>query len=100
MRCLKPLAAASALLIAIIAAPVTTMAAEPADWIPSSAHALAGVFETAPVFVHEAPPVGSAAQDPTPQASPPPEPAHTGFRALAKDTLKDFASFPKRRSTW
>jgi membrane-associated phospholipid phosphatase len=44
--------------------------------------------------------VPTSAQDPTPQAAPPPQPEHTGFRALAKDTLKDFASFPRRRSTW
>jgi PAP2 superfamily protein len=86
----------------IIAAPVTTIAAEPADWVPSSAHALTGLFETASVVGrNDAPPVVAAVeQDPTPQAAPPAEPAHTGFKALLKDTAKDFAHFPKRKSTW
>lgn len=34
---------------------------------------------------------------PTP---PPPPPEHTGFVALIRDTGSDFASFPRRRSTW
>ena len=34
------------------------------------------------------------------QAEVHPEPAHTGFGALAKDTLGDFKAFPRRRSTW
>jgi len=29
-----------------------------------------------------------------------PTPAHTGFKALAKDTWSDFKAFPRRRSTW
>ena len=29
-----------------------------------------------------------------------PEPAHTGWASLVKDTAKDFVAFPKRRSTW
>jgi len=29
-----------------------------------------------------------------------PEPAHTGWASLAKDTGRDFLAFPKRRSTW
>jgi membrane-associated phospholipid phosphatase len=89
-----------AVLAAIIAAPFGAGAAEPSHWTPSSAQALAGVFKTASVLVPDAPPVVAVEQDPTPQASPPPEPAHTGFRALAKDTVRDFASFPRRRSTW
>jgi membrane-associated phospholipid phosphatase len=85
---------------AIIATPVATAAAEPSNWTPSSARALTDIFDAVPAFPSEAPSVVSVEQDPMPQAAPPPEPAHTGFRALAKDTVKDFASFPRRRSTW
>jgi membrane-associated phospholipid phosphatase len=34
------------------------------------------------------------------QTQPPPEPQHTGFGALARDTVSDFAAFPRRKSTW
>ncbi len=34
------------------------------------------------------------------QAQKPPEPVHTGFQALVRDTANDFAAFPRRRSTW
>jgi membrane-associated phospholipid phosphatase len=34
------------------------------------------------------------------QAPPPPQPDHTGFGALIRDTGSDFVSFPRRRSTW
>src|SRR4029453_13571838 len=30
----------------------------------------------------------------------PPEPKHTGFKALLFETASDFNSFPRRRSTW
>src|SRR5262245_48105223 len=30
----------------------------------------------------------------------PPEPSHTGFGALFRNTVSDFATFPKRKSTW
>jgi len=33
-------------------------------------------------------------------ASPPPEPAHTGFKALILETASDFNAFPRRTSTW
>ena len=33
-------------------------------------------------------------------AAPPAQPAHTGFKALIRDTASDFASFPRRRSTY
>lgn len=33
-------------------------------------------------------------------AQPHPEPAHTGFAALAIETGRDFKAFPRRRSTW
>ena len=35
-----------------------------------------------------------------PQAAPPPEPTHTGFKALFIETGRDFMAFPRRRSTW
>lgn len=38
----------------------------------------------------------AAAQD----AAPPPQPAHTGFAALAHETWNDFKAFPQRESTW
>jgi membrane-associated phospholipid phosphatase len=97
MRFLNPSAVGFALVIAIGAPAV---AAESSDWIPSSAQGLRGAFASASHPLTGAPLVAAIEQDPTPQASPPPEPAHTGFRALAKDTVKDFASFPRRRSTW
>ena len=34
------------------------------------------------------------------QQAPPPEPEHTGFGALLRDTGSDFVSFPRRKSTW
>ena len=34
------------------------------------------------------------------QQAPPPEPEHTGFGALMRDTGSDFVSFPRRKSTW
>ncbi|MEO5739841.1 MAG: phosphatase PAP2 family protein [Vicinamibacterales bacterium] len=34
------------------------------------------------------------------QAAPPPEPAHTGFKALVVETGSDFKAFPRRQSTW
>jgi hypothetical protein len=33
-------------------------------------------------------------------APPPPQPTHTGFKALIHDTGSDFVSFPRRKSTW
>ena len=33
-------------------------------------------------------------------AAPDPEPVHTGFKALARDTWGDFRAFPRRPSTW
>jgi membrane-associated phospholipid phosphatase len=35
-----------------------------------------------------------------PQAAKPPEPTHTGFKALFVETGRDFKAFPLRRSTW
>jgi membrane-associated phospholipid phosphatase len=34
------------------------------------------------------------------QAEKPPQPMHTGFKALAIETGKDFSAFPQRKSTW
>jgi membrane-associated phospholipid phosphatase len=34
------------------------------------------------------------------QAEKPPQPMHTGFKALAIETGKDFYAFPQRKSTW
>lgn len=34
------------------------------------------------------------------QAVPPPQPEHTGFGSLIRDTGGDFAWFPRRKSTW
>ena len=36
----------------------------------------------------------------TPSAQQPPEPRHTGLKALAVETWGDFKAFPSRRSTW
>jgi membrane-associated phospholipid phosphatase len=33
-------------------------------------------------------------------AAPPPQPEHTGFKALVFETGSDFNAFPRRRSTW
>jgi hypothetical protein len=33
-------------------------------------------------------------------AQAPPEPEHTGFKALVRSTASDFAAFPRRKSTW
>jgi PAP2 superfamily protein len=35
-----------------------------------------------------------------PSAAKPPEPEHTGFKALAIETGRDFKAFPRRQSTW
>ena len=35
-----------------------------------------------------------------PDAQKPPEPEHTGFGALLRSTARDFAAFPRRKSTW
>jgi membrane-associated phospholipid phosphatase len=34
------------------------------------------------------------------KTQPDPQPAHTGFAALGRDTLRDFIALPKRKSTW
>ena len=85
---------------AIAGAPAGIFAAEPLDWRPSSGAGLARVFEATARTARDAAEVPIVEQDPAPRAAPPPEPEHTGFRALANDTVKDFVSFPKRRSTW
>jgi membrane-associated phospholipid phosphatase len=37
---------------------------------------------------------------PDPNTQVHPEPAHTGWASLVKDTAQDFVAFPKRKSTW
>jgi len=72
------------------------------------------VVVVAVVFMAAADPaVAQDTSSPDPAAAPDPgaaqaaqpadvhaEPAHTGWATLAKDTGRDFLSFPKRRSTW
>jgi hypothetical protein len=60
------------------------------DWVALADGDEALVFSPAP------PPDFSA----QPPAAPPPEPAHTGFKALAIETGRDFKAFPRRTSTW
>src|SRR5262245_57294182 len=51
-------------------------------------------------------PAVAAAQTPdgtqaaAPQQNDHPEPAHTGWSSLVKDTARDFIAFPQRQSTW
>jgi hypothetical protein len=45
------------------------------------------------------PPPDATPADPQEKEQPPPV-EHTGWRSLVKDTGRDFASFPQRRSTW
>ena len=53
------------------------------------------------VLILGVPAAGYAQQSPqAPPATVPAPPAHTGFRALASETLNDFKAFPRRRSTW
>src|SRR4051812_49442625 len=69
----------------------------------------AAVLDIGPAVVRQATadvrlnvsPLPDAAADPSPQATtPPPEPMHTGFAALAHETWNDFKAFPRRESTW
>jgi membrane-associated phospholipid phosphatase len=63
------------------------------DWVALAAddHAVGSARASFPAFedfsVEQAP-------------EPPPEPAHTGFKALVFETGRDFKAFPRRRSTW
>jgi len=110
-----PSAVGSALLIAIIAAPVAASAGESIDWTPSSADGLAraldGAANVAPVVTPEPSTTSLPISESTPVEPPAsrnlaqgttkdPQPQHTGWGALAKDTGKDFITLPKRKSTW
>jgi membrane-associated phospholipid phosphatase len=48
----------------------------------------------------QTPATPSQNSSPEPQAAAHPTPAHTGWATLVKDTGRDFAAFPRRRSTW
>ena len=48
-------------------------------------------------LVEQGPPVDGPG--PT-QAAPPPEPAHSGWGSLFKNSVGDFGAFPRRHSTW
>src|SRR5438874_2913994 len=63
---------------------------------------LAVLILAIPTFAHAQQPSQevSSALVPAPTEEKPPTPAHTGFKALAKDTWDDFKAFPRRRSTW
>jgi membrane-associated phospholipid phosphatase len=58
--------------------------------------------EAAEAFLTEtaASEVTSAPSSSSQAAEAPPEPAHTGLRALASETWGDFKAYPRRRSTW
>jgi hypothetical protein len=62
-------------------------------------HLVPARVETAPASptLFAAPPSFRGQAVPAP---PPPQPEHTGFVALLRDTGSDFARFPRRRSTW
>jgi membrane-associated phospholipid phosphatase len=57
--------------------------------------ALAPIFANATLAPADPPQGTSAAQAPKP-----PKPEHTGFAALATETLADFKAWPRRESTW
>ena len=87
MRRVHPLAIAAVL---ITSAPLAAQA-DHIDWRPSSRESLSRLFADQATDQAEQ----AADQD----AQPPPR-SHTGLRALAIETGKDFVAFPKRRSTW
>ena len=75
-------------------AQVTDLSLPRIDWVALAAGRGASVNAPADV-------PGLAFQVPPSQASvPPPEPQHTGFKALVIETGRDFKAFPRRRSTW
>jgi len=49
-----------------------------------------------PAASQELPVLAAASQN----AQPPPEPGHTGFKAIVFETANDFRVFPQRKSTW
>jgi membrane-associated phospholipid phosphatase len=89
-------ACAAALLgLIVIAGPATAQerhdfSMPPIDWL-----ALAADSEATPIV-----PAGVPSSLFQQTAAPPPEPTHTGFKALVFETASDFKAFPRRRSTW
>jgi hypothetical protein len=68
-----------------------------ANWSINTALVLLIVTGSAAAQTREPAPFASA---PDPPKEAPPQPAETNWRSLVKDTGRDFASFPRRRSTW
>jgi membrane-associated phospholipid phosphatase len=59
------------------------------------------LFPTPPLVVDDPAPARASLLDAAEaQSAPPAEPEHTGFGALARGTVSDFAAFPRRKSTW
>lgn len=75
-------------LAAALAATPLAAAADQPGWTPSARDSLSRLF------------AGQDGQAAGQDAQPPPPRSHTGLRALAIETGKDFVAFPKRRSTW
>lgn len=90
----------NALVLAIVMS-ASSVVADPSA--SAERHLFHDLFPPPPLVVAGAPPAqtmvleSAVAQG---QAAPPPEPAHTGFGALARDTFGDFKAFPRRQSTW
>jgi membrane-associated phospholipid phosphatase len=64
----------------------TPQAPDPSAPVPTPSRTSA-LFEAAPLLIQG-------------QQPPPPEPEHTGFGALMRDTGRDVVEFPRRKSTW
>jgi len=79
----------ASLLVVGLARPAYAQAVDPspsADASESGSITESGLAALAAAFVQNAPT--------------PPEPEHTGFRALFSATVSDFKAFPQRKSTW
>jgi len=59
---------------------------------------VAGTLAPVPTADADAAQLPALVPAPTEEVDPPP--AHTGFKALVRDTWGDFKAFPRRRSTW
>src|SRR5205814_8817404 len=71
--------------------------------VEAQQHLFRTLFLPAPLAVPDAAPARAALFNATAtqaKTTPAPEPEHTGFAALARDTVSDFAAFPRRKSTW
>ena len=92
----------SSAILACLVLSATPAAAQDQGSIPQSdqletAHVFQGLFDPSNEGVD--PPALALAS--APQAGQePPQPGHTGFKALAIETGRDFRAFPRRRSTW